>query len=259
MTYFRDTLVGWLRDEFDKERCSGFARLKRVPDTRVVRFLDNFEQLSPSDQAELVTVLAELTSYTLSGMQSPPSVVEKFLSATNIPSLAGGVRYTGVNLLAGLAKSKTFGGLTGWLQSNGITGLAAQPSENLARHVGELIPVKIPSLRRRVESAFARLFSADARDMGSEMWSYEGQLEGSRVKVIIRYSGRMGRPQLTYQVDLMQKEWPWTARYLCFESVLGVGSGHWDYLTQTNAEHSVDLLCELAAYVARLPERLPRR
>lgn len=261
MTFSRDNIVGWLQDEFDTERRGGFMRLRRVPDTRVIRFLDHFEQLSSSDQAELVTALAERKSDPLSGVPAPPSpVVEQFTAATTIRSFAEGIRYTGVNLLAGLAKSKTYGGLADWLLSNGITGLAAQLPTNLAQDLRELIPVKIPTLRWMVRSGFARLFGADAKDIGSEMWSYEEKLEGAPLKVIIRYSGRMGRPQLAYQVEMTHtlKEWPVTARYLCFESVLGVGFGHWDYLTQTNAERSVDLLCELVAYVVQLPKRIPK-
>ena len=67
----------------------------------------------------------------------------------------------------------------------------------------------------------------------------------------------MGRPQLQYQVEVRGKGRVITAPNLCFESILGVGFGWWDYLTQENAERSVALLGELVDYVARLPERLP--
>ncbi len=119
-----------------------------------------------------------------------------------------------------------------------------------------MIPAKIPTLRRMVASAFARQFGAIAKDIGSEMWTYEGQVEGTPLKVLIRYSGRMMRPQLAYEVQILHTKWPWTAKFLCYESLWGAGFGYWNYLTQENAERSVNLLCELVAYVAKLPERL---
>jgi hypothetical protein len=126
-------MVRWLRDEFAEEQRAGFARLKRVPDTRVIGFLDDFAVLSPSDQSVLAAMLADWSSYKLSGDPIPPSVAEQFTRATCFRHLAEGLRYTGVNLLAGLAKDERNGGLAGWLQKTGITGLAAQPSENLVR------------------------------------------------------------------------------------------------------------------------------
>jgi hypothetical protein len=259
MTDSREILVGWLRDEFAGEQHAGFARLQRVPDSRVIRFLDDFATLSPSGQSNMAAVLADWSSYKLSGDPMPPAVLEQFTRATCFRGLAEGLRYTGVNLLAGLAKDESHGGLAGWLQRTGITGRAAQPPENLVRDSEELIPVKIPTLRRLVKSAFAQFFASNARDIGSETWCYEGRFGESSVKVLIRFSGKMGRPQLAYQVRVQCQDRALTAPDLCFESVLGVGFGRWDYLTQDNAERSVELLRELVEYVAKLPERLPAR
>lgn len=248
-------LVGWLLGEFAEEQRAGFARLKRVPDTQVIRFLDNFATLSPTDQTDLAAALADWSSYKFSADPIPQSVVERFTRVRAFGGPVEGLRYTGLNLLAGLAKGA--GGLAGWLHARGITGLAAQLPENLAPDFGDLVPVKIPTLRRLVAKMFAQRFAASARDLSSESWRYEGMLGETSLKVVIRYSARMGRPQLDYQVQVQGKERALTAPNLCFESVLGVGFGRWDYLTQENAERSVELLGELVEYVAKLPERLP--
>lgn len=259
MTDSRATLVGWLRSEFAEEQGTNFARLKRVPDTQVIRFLDYFASLSSAQQSELITVLADWGSYGLSGMPLPNSAYEQFarVQAAASRNRAEGLRYTGVNLLAGLQKGASHGGLAGWFHQRGITGLAMQPPENLLRDVGDLAPVKIPTLRRLVKAAFAQRFAVNARDIGSEFLQYEGTLDEVSVKVLIRYSGKMGRPQLDYQVQVQDKGRILAVPNLCFESVLGVGFGKWDYLTQENAERSVELLCQLVEYVASLPERLP--
>jgi hypothetical protein len=81
--------------------------------------------------------------------------------------------------------------------------------------------------------------------------------EAPSLRVMIRYSGKMGRPQLECQILVRGKERGLTGPNLCFESVLGVGFGRWDYPTRDNAERSVRLPGELVQYVARLPERLP--
>jgi len=257
MTDSRAMLVNWLRDEFAQEQRTGFARLKRVPDTRVIGFLDDFATLSPTGQSELTALLADWSSYKLVGEPVPPTIIEQFTRATCFRHLAEGLRYTGVTMLAGLAKDPSHAGLAGWLEKTGITGLAAQPPENLVSDIDDLVPVKIPTLRRLVKSAFAELFAPTVRDIGSETWFYEGRLGESSLRVVIRYSAKMGRPQLEYQVQVQCKERALTAPNLCFESILGVGFGRWDYLTQNNATRSVELLSELVEYVTKLPERLP--
>ncbi|QUW01186.1 hypothetical protein J8C02_13650 [Chloracidobacterium sp. MS 40/45] len=263
----RQVLVDWLRAEFATEQASGFARLKRIPDTRLVRFLDTFTQLNRTEQSEVVNALTEWASYRFFVDQlPPPAVVEQFSRWTHIGSwptvrtpLAEGVRYTNVNLLAGLAKTQQYGSLEGWLTAQGITGLAAQPSEYLASRLEDLKPIKIPTLRRLVQRAFATRFAAGSQDLGSEFWLYQGRLGETALGVEIRYSGRMTRPQLQYSVRVAHPTAGYRLPGITFEGLLGVGGGWWDYLTVGNAERSVALLCDLVEYAARLPERLPRQ
>jgi hypothetical protein len=257
MTDSRAALVGWLQDEFTAEQRDGFPRLKRVPDTRVIRFLDHFASLGPAEKTELVGVLADWSSYHVSGAPLPQSTYEPFVRATAFPDRAEGIRYTGVSLLAGLAKGASHGGLAGWFQTRGVTGLAMQPPENLLRDATDLVPVKIPTLRRMVNTAFARLFAPQATETGDGIWRYDGVLAESSLKLLLRFSGSMGRPQLHYAVEVRGQDRAIVAPDFCFESLLGVGFGRWDYLTQENADRSVALLCELVEYVARLPGRLP--
>ncbi len=253
----RRILVDWLRAEFAAEQAAGFTRLKRIPDTRVVRFLDTFTRLSPTEQSEIVDTLMEWSSYGFLDQRRPPAIVERFSRWTAPPAPAEGVRYTGVNLLAGLAKARQYGSLQGWLTAQGITGLAAQPPEHLASGLEELQPIRIPTLRRMVQRAFAARFAAGSQDLGSECWRYRGKLGETSVRVEIRYSGRMGRPQLQYGVEVEPPNARCRLAGITFEGVLGVGFGWWDYLTVGNAERSIALLCELVEYAARLPERLP--
>ncbi len=126
MTTAHEKLVRCLRNEFDEEYRGGFARLKRVPDTQVVCFLDHFARFTPSEQSERIAATAERSACRFSGEQMPPSV-RSFSETVGKDKPKGGVRYTGVTLLAGLAKSKTVGGLLGWLQSTGSQALPRNP------------------------------------------------------------------------------------------------------------------------------------
>jgi hypothetical protein len=253
----RATLVNWLRAEFVAEQRAGFPRLRRVPDTHVIRFLDHFASLDASKQAELAAILSDWSSYKFVQIPLPTSTYEQFTRATAFPGRTDGLRYTGVTLLAGLAQGASHGGLDGWCEMRRITGLALQPPETLLRDRADLVPVKTPTLRNLVKSAFAKLFAPQAQEIGDGYWRYEGTLAGSSLRVLIRFAGKMGRPQLRYEVEARGKGRVIAAPNFCFESVLGAGFGTWDYLTQENAARSVELLCELVEYVARLPERLP--
>ena len=85
MTVSRALVVGWLRNEFAAEQRDGFPRLKRVPDSRVIRFLDHFASLGPVDQSELAAILADWSSYKFTGTPIPTSTVDKFTRATAFP------------------------------------------------------------------------------------------------------------------------------------------------------------------------------
>jgi len=254
----QDILIDWLRGEFAEEQISGFARLKRLPDTHVIRFLDHFANLNAVQQSELKAVLAEWSSYRLEGLAIPIPISEKFSRSTTFPGLGRGARYTGMNLLAGLSKDAGDNGLEESFRQQGVVGLAMQLPENLARNYQDLVPVKIPALRQLVNQKFTSLFGPETKEVGDGIWWYTGTLANSTIRVQIRYSGRMGVPQLKYQVEVQGNGLTITAPDVCFESLLGVSFGRWDYLTQENSEQSVDLLCELVEYVARLPERIPR-
>jgi hypothetical protein len=257
MADVRADMTEWLRTEFAAEQASGFARLKRVPDTQVIRFLDHFGSLDPVGQSELIAILVEWSSHNFLGAPPPNPIYEHFVKATAFPGRAGGLRYTGVNLLSGLAKGTTHGALPGLFQSQGITGLALVPPEGLVRDSADLVPVKPTSLRRLVSVGLANRFAPHVTDMGSESWRYEGLLDGCMVTLDIRFSGRMGRPQLSYRAAVRGMGHEIISPILGFESTLGVGFGRWNYLTVENAERSVALLTEFVEWLARLPQRLP--
>jgi hypothetical protein len=249
-------LADWLRAEFVAEQEAGFPLLTQVPDTRVIRFLDHFAGLGRDSQAALVEILVEWSSHNLLGTQPNPCY-ERYQKATAFPDHVGGLRYTDVNLLSGLAKDANHGGLLGFFQSQGIKGLALEPPRSLVTDFADLVPVGVPALRKAVNAKLAKLFAPKLTDIGSEMWLYEGVLHNCQVKLRIQFSGRMGRPQMSYSTELRGTGCSIESPNFCFESMLGVGFGRWNYLTKENADRSLSVFIQLIERIARLPARLP--
>lgn len=82
----------------------------------------------------------------------------RFTAVNPVTGFSEGLRYPGMNLLAGLVKVAGDGGLDQWFQSRGVTGLALRPPENLLPGAAAPVPVRIPALRRLVKAAFAKLW-----------------------------------------------------------------------------------------------------
>lgn len=185
-----------------------------MPDTKVIRFLDHFDSLDPAGRSSLLTILVDWASHQLAGTPPPNPAYEQFSKATSFPGRRGGYRYLDVNLLAGLAKEKEHSQLLDFFRQQQVMDLALVPAEGLAHEPSDLVPVKPAALRRRVNATLQELFAPQVTDIGSETWRYQGQLEGSDLKLDIRYSGRMGRPQLSYNAEVRGRTRAWSTRTL---------------------------------------------
>jgi hypothetical protein len=75
----------------------------------------------------------------------------------------------------------------------------------------------------------ADAFSPVATDIGSGFWRYDGKMSGTPIRLQIRFCGKMITPQLRYDVSVYSPGCTISAPSVCFESVLGVGYGTWDY------------------------------
>ncbi len=258
MTALRSAAIEFLRDEFAKEWNAGFPRLKRIPDTQVVKCLDYFAGLDAADQADLRSALARVRSGVLfqEMIAQPPEdpAYRRFTEATGFGGFGGGYRYTPVRLLAGIAKDQHIGGLDGWFQKMNCSGRCLQPPEGLLSDLSCLKPIKPVALRKLVNAVFAKLFAPEARSIGGGFWQYQGTLGDSRLKVHIDYSQRI--EQLRYSVNLHDPSRSIAFPHLTLELIWGIGCGGWNYLTEENATRSVELLGELVAYLAELPRRM---
>jgi hypothetical protein len=252
--------VRFLRDEFAAEKAAGFPRLKRIPETHTFRFLDYHASLTPEEQEKLETALADWNARRLRPDVSAPdpssASYQNYERAISFHGFTGGLRYTPVTLLAGIAKENKVGGVGWWLKAMGFSGLALQPPEGINVDIFNLRPVKGRDLRKLVEAALARSFAPQVREIGDGIKRYDARIGASAVSLLVQFGRRVGEPQLRYDVTVHHPPSGMAFANVKFELLLAAGFGMWNYITEDNAEASAELLAELVAYLAEVPERL---
>lgn len=240
-----DTTV-LLRAELSTEVEAGFPRLRRVPQTKIIQFLDYFEALSPGERSELLGELAARAAIRLrpgSASSFPPApAFDRYWSTiTSQGPFSGGLRYCDVKSL--VMVPRIFGGLEGWIETTQrpwVSERALQPREDLLPGLGSLVPARAPELRKRVKSALLEKgFKAEATKGAEQVYVHP-----SGIPVHVDFGSRMG--QLCYGVGDVRSQ-----GMLSYELLWGQPGG-WDYLTEENAARSIEQLPELIEAVARL-------
>ncbi|HEY3567893.1 MAG TPA: hypothetical protein VGP73_08160 [Thermoanaerobaculia bacterium] len=243
--------TAFLRVELAAEVDAGFPRLGRIPQTRIIQFLDYFAASSPGERSQLLDDLAVRAAIRLhpgSAFSFPPAPAwDRYWKTVTAPGpFSGGLRYCDVKSLAMVPRIKEFGGWESWIekvQRPRVSELALQPREDLLPDLGCLVPARAPELRKLVKSTLlARGFTAVATK-GPE----QGYVHPSGTPVHVDFGSRMG--QLCYWVGDIR-----SPGALSYELFWGQPGG-WDYLTEENAARSIDRLPELIDAVAHLLER----
>lgn len=275
--------VDFFHNEIAAEVNAGFPTLQRVPDTLVFKFIDYVGNLAGGERAELLPILArkaalhvfsDLAGEGMPALMANP-VYQRFVQAWS-GGLAGGLRYTPIHLLAGIAKDKSVGGLEGWCEKMGFTGRVMQPPQGFPIDIANIQPVKIPALRKRVEAALKTLFAKAAQTKTpqdkpeepgggltflslarAQSAAHQGVVAGSRLRVFVEYGNKYAFHQAKYVVNLHHPGRSLKVPYVSYEGLWTAGTGSWNYISEEGVPRAVDLLCELLTYLAELPDRLP--
>ena len=112
-----------------------------------------------------------------------------------------------------------------------------------------LKPAKAPLLRKLIDKAFKEMFAEGKQKLPGGETGYTGVFENTNITVWIDFAAR--GLQLRYGVSIPDETKTVFVSRLAYEDLWGGGLG-WDYLTEENAEASIDLMCELVARVVRL-------
>jgi hypothetical protein len=250
----RTEVIALLRTQFGEEAAAGFPRLKRVPQTKVIQFLDYFASISKADQAALLDALAlRAETHFFAGRDrvfpSTPAFDRYWQAVTSLGPLFGGYRYTDVKMMSMAAKCKEEGGLEGLMKNS--SGQALQPRPDLLPDLSYLIPAKAPLLRKLLDAALRRNDFVQDKSGRAGQLKYNGP---SGATVWPDFGSRMG--QLCYGVSIRGDGF--NVVRLGYELLWGQPGG-WDYLTEENAERSINLLPELVGSLIHLAEKVQGR
>ena len=253
-----------VRAELDQEAAAGFSKLKLLPSTGVIKFLDYFASLPPAEHAPLLDVLARQAA--MHFFPSPLIAAAHEELRTNSALLrmsvvmqshpfSYGLRYQDLRMSRmTLNDAESLAHMRQTRSALGFEPRDDPPSELVLdpdlRHVQ---PAKAPLLRKLLNQSLKPLLGvkADKRPGGEVV--YDGSIEGAPLKVSILFSNMYG--QMHYGVTAKIHERNILAQRLTYEVLWGTNTG-WDYLTEENASRSVELLCRLLTILARFMKQI---
>ena len=251
-------IVALLRADFATEVEAGSPRLRRIPQTKVIQFLDYFANLGPEDQSALLDALALRGSVVIRpssavNYPSAPAFDRYWQAVTSPGPFTGGYRYCDIKSLAAIPKIPEFGSYEAWIekcQRPGVSERALQPREDLLPNMDCLAPAKAPALRKLVRAALqGRGFAAEVTKGAAHKY-----VNSSGATVRVDFGSYMG--QICYSVSAACAA---TRIVMLSYEILWSQPGGWDYLSEENAARSVDFLPELLEYLIQLPERINAR
>jgi hypothetical protein len=240
-----EKLLAFFRTEFAFEQNSGFARLRRVPDSHVETNLRYFQSLSPADQASFIDCCAHVAHRRYSFVVGVPGI-----DPTKHPFFP---RLQDVNILYPFRSNRDVPLLRAKVSQYKIDkkrGVRSSVSEDEFRFAESVHSVQAPELRKRVRAAL-RVLGYKKQD---ELGNYHCVWDGQEFKVNVDYGGR--HAQLRYVIALSEFPDVHPLNQFCFEQALGMGLGDWDYIVEENVDDVFQLFEELIKYAVRLPRRI---
>jgi hypothetical protein len=248
-------VVTRLRAEYAREVDSGFARLRRIPQTDIIWFLDYFSSLTGPDREALLDALADWGGIVLSpprgNLPAIAPALARLRDARNRPGSKGGTRYNDVKMLTADPTLREPGAYhASWRER--FTPLHFQPRPDLLPSLSDLNAARAPRLRQLVDKTLTESLGLK-REKQAGGNKYSGSSGSCELVVRIDFGSALG--QLRYTVTLRSAGAQLLIPPISYETLWDVTRG-WDYLTEENAPRSVECLAEQIAHLARLGEHL---
>jgi hypothetical protein len=252
-------LLAHMRQEAD----SGFPRVRRIPNSGIIRFLDYADSLA--DRQPFLESLARMHALgflyspdchdTLLRLMAEDPVCIAMQNAMRSPSFSMGLRYAGLRMMKAILSDRQ----SVEMMAQTRAGLDFTPRDDMPHELvfdpdpAHLKPAKAPQLRKLINAAFKDLFApTKEKGLGGET-IYTGALEGTMLKVHIDFAAR--GVQLVHGVSIPDDTRTVIVVGRTYEQLWGATTG-WDYLTEENAEASIRLLAENILELVRLRNRL---
>jgi hypothetical protein len=260
--------VALLRTELAEEAASGFTRLRHIPQTDIIWFLDYFSNLTGAEREALLDALAESAAAAFA-LRRPAAIAQRqlemlpvapplaqMLEARNRPGGKGGTRYTDVKMLCGdpsLREPSYYH--SSWREN--LTALHFQPRPDLLPDLDHLKAAKAPLVRKLVNAALTQSLHLRKEKLPGGVSKCTGRYGEYEITVRVDFGGMLS--QLGYTVTLKDPgDQSLVFVQLDYELLWGTG-GRWDYLTEENAPRSIAFFAEQIAYLVNLAGRLNGR
>ncbi|PPD44430.1 MAG: hypothetical protein CTY15_06855 [Methylocystis sp.] len=226
-----------------------FPLLRGCPNTAAIARLAFLDTLSPADRtafagqlsdlAEAQTANQAMTLEDRGALMRTLPLAEAFLGAAGTRSPSHGVAFLPVKLYAGVCKDTGVGGFEGWAKMVAMPEAAQAPCPAHAASRDELVPVAPRRLRKLIDDSMSARFGAKAERVSSDHTRYAAPLPGGQFTIDIRFASGMGP---SYQFDYHFGARMTNGRSVWMQSYESVwlSLSRWDYVTEANAERSVD-------------------
>jgi hypothetical protein len=235
-------LLDFFRREFAAEERSGFSRLSRVPDTRVMAKLACYRALSQSDKLAFADCCAHW-SYSCYGFVVDAPRIEhrmhpffeqwKSLGTWNKPDSVPVLRAAMQEYKCDMAR-----------------GIRSHVSREEFEYASSIQPIKAAELRKRARAALKPFGYYKIDELGY----YCCRQEDREFRVHIDYGGLTA--QFRYVVVRPEFKEIHPLSQFRFERALGFGSGDWDFIVEENVDDVFVLFAEVVAYSYALPDRI---
>lgn len=241
-------LLDFFRSEFHAEERTGFARLQRVPDSRVEESLAWYQSLSVADRASFVDLAAHY-AHRLYGFVVGAPVIDHnqhpFCARWADPFSRFPFRSNRNVMMLRTAVSQ--------YKMDRRRGVPSCISEELFRFAESVRSIKAAELRQRVQAVLDQFGYRKTDAFGGHRCVWDGQ----EFQLNVDFGSRSA--QLRYGVTLFgisEQAMGLGGGEFTFETVFGMGLGWWDYLVEENVDDAFALLAELLRYVVELPRRM---
>jgi hypothetical protein len=257
-----DDVSALLEAHLAEEAHSGFPNLSRIPSSGMIRFLDYASTITAAERDELVSSFARLGAMrffmTLAAVRDDRSTraiadppLLRYRAARQSVAFSMGLRYEGLRMVKTMLADR----MSVEMMAQTRATLDFIPRDDPPAQLvpdpdpAHLKPAKAPLLRKLIDKTFKDLFTGEKRKLAGGDTGHQGVLEGTNFTLWIGFAG-MGL-QLRYGVSIPDETKRVSVLRFAYEDLWAPGPG-WDYLTEENAEASIQLLHKLVTQVIRL-------
>ena len=257
-----DDVSALLKAHLVEEAHSGFRTLSRIPSSAMIRFLDYAATMTAAERDELVSSFARLGAMrffvTLAAVRDEISTLAttdpallRYRAALQSAAFSMGLRYEGLRMRKAMLGDRMSVEMMAQTRATLDFIPRDDPPAQLVPDPDpvHLKPAKAPLLRKLIDKTFKDLFTGQKRKLAGGDTGHEGVFEGTNFTLWIGFAG-MGL-QLRYDVSIPDETKRVSVLRLAYEDLWAPGPG-WDYLTEENAEASIQLLRELVIQLIRL-------